>query len=287
MRLSIHYDTAYHYSQPIRRVIQLLRVTPLSFAGQSVLDWRIDVDCDARLREGRDGYGNAIHMLYVDGPIDALKVSVTGKVLTEDRAGVVGGVPGDLPPQVYLRQTPLTEVGRPLHDLAVALKAQRGGELDKMHRLTAAIHSRMTFDTGRTEVDTSATDAYAEGHGVCQDFSHIFISVARSIGIPARYVSGHLFRRDGALLQEAGHAWAEAWVEHLGWVAFDPSNGICTDDAYVRVATGLDYRDAAPFTGARNGGGHEELKVEVQVRQAGSRNQRQSQRGQAQSQSQN
>lgn len=286
MRLSVRYDTSYHYSQPIRRVIQLLRLTPASFAGQSVLDWRIDVDCDARLREGRDGYGNITHMLYVDQPIEALKVSVTGKVLTEDRAGVVDGLPGDLPHQVFLRPTPLTEAGRPLHDLAAALTAQGGSMLDKLHRLTAAIHSRMTFDTGRTEVDTAATEAYAEGHGVCQDFAHIFIAVAREIGVPARYISGHLFRRDGAVLQEAAHAWVEGWVEHLGWVAFDPSNGICTDDAYVRVAAGLDYRDAAPFSGARNGGGREELKVRVQVKQAGSQNQSQARRGRAQAQSQ-
>jgi transglutaminase-like putative cysteine protease len=287
MRLSVHYDTSYHYSEPARRVIQLLRLTPLSFAGQSVLDWRIDVDVDARLREGRDGYGNVTHMLYIDRPVEALKVSVAGKVLTEDRAGIVGGLPGDLPHQVFLRQTPLTEAGKPLHDLAAALTAQGGSELEKLHRLTAAIHSRMTFDTARTEVDTPATAAYFEGHGVCQDFAHIFISVARAIGIPARYVSGHLFRRDGAVLQEAAHAWSEAWLEHLGWVGFDPSNGICTDDAYVRVAAGLDYRDAAPFTGARNGGGHEELTVAVQVRQAGSQNQSQSRRSQSQSQSQN
>lgn len=286
MRLGVQYDTSYHYSQPTRRVIQLLRVTPPSFAGQSVLDWRIDVDCDARLREGRDGYGNVIHMLYVDRPIESLRVSVTGKVLTEDRSGVISGLPDDLPPQVFLRPTSLTEAGRPLHDLAAALTTQGGAELAKLHRLTAAIHARMTFDTARTDVDTPATEAYAEGHGVCQDFAHIFIAVARSIGIPARYISGHLFRRDGALFQEAAHAWVEAWVEHLGWVAFDPSNGICTDDAYIRVAAGLDYRDAAPFAGARNGGGREELKVEVQVRQADAQNQAQSRSGPGRSQAQ-
>lgn len=276
MRLSVHYETSYHYSRPARRVIQLLRLTPLSFEGQNVLDWRIDVDCDARLREARDGYGNIIHMLYVDGPIEALKVTATGKLLTQDRGGIIGSVPGDLPGEVFLRQTPLTEPGRPLHQLASALNAQGGTALDKLHRLTAAIHSRMTFDTGETEVDTTAATAYYEGHGVCQDFAHIFIAVARTIGIPARYISGHLFRRDGMALQEAGHAWAEAWIEHLGWVAFDPSNGICPDDAYIRVAAGLDYRDAAPFAGARHGGGAERLSVQVQVLQT----------GQAQSQSQ-
>jgi transglutaminase-like putative cysteine protease len=81
-------------------------------------------------------------------------------------------------------------------------------------------------------------------------------------------VSGHLFRRDGAHFQQAGHAWAEAWVEDLGWVAFDPLNGISTDDAYVRIACGLDYRDAAPISGARAGGGGEQLAVEVRVSEA-------------------
>ena len=106
---------------------------------------------------------------------------------------------------------------------------------------------------------TPAEEAYGAGHGVCQDFAHIFIAVARRLAIPARYVSGHLFRRDGAHLQPAAHAWTEAWVDDLGWVAFDPANGISTDDAYVRVAAGLDYRDASPIAGARVGGGAEAL----------------------------
>jgi transglutaminase-like putative cysteine protease len=110
-----------------------------------------------------------------------------------------------------------------------------------------------------------AADAFDLGHGVCQDFTHIFVAVSRAMAVPARYVSGHLFRRDGIEIQEAAHAWAEAWVDDLGWVAFDPTNGISTDDAYVRVACGLDYRDAAPMSGARSGGGSEALSVEVQV----------------------
>ena len=277
MRLSVHYDTHYVYSEPARKVIQLLRLTPLGFPGQNVLDWRIDVDRDVGLREGRDGYGNITHMLYIDDLVDSVKISVTGRVLTEDRSGVVEGLPNDLPPQIFLRDTPLTHPGPGLHDLAAALDQQRGTTLDKLHRLTAAIHTRMTFDTDRTEADTSATDAFSAGHGVCQDFAHIFIAVARAARIPARYVSGHLFRRDGSASQEASHAWAEAWIEDLGWVGFDPTNGICADDAYIRVAGGLDYRDAAPFVGARNGGGREELSVQVQVRLARTQSQSQSQ----------
>jgi transglutaminase-like putative cysteine protease len=277
MRLVVNYATSYHYSEPVRRVIQLLRVTPLTFDGQNVVDWRIDADVDVKLREGRDGYGNILHMLYVDRPITALKVSVTGRVMTEDRSGLVGGSPHELPPVVFTRSTALTEPDAGLKALAAEMNGGGGATLDRLHRLNAAIHERLRFDTDSTESDTKACEALAAGHGVCQDFAQIFIATARLMGLPARYVSGHLFRRDGNERQEAAHAWAEAYVDPLGWVAFDPTNGISPDDAYIRVAIGLDYKDAAPFAGARAGGGEEELDVEVQVRQARMQAQAQSQ----------
>src|SRR5688500_1339889 len=268
MQLNVNYTTAYHYQEPPRRTIQLLRVAPASFAGQAVLDWRIDVDCDARLREGRDGYGNIIHMLYIDKPIHSLAVTVAGRALTEDRAGIVQGLPHELPAAVFMRNTPLTEPGPAIDRLAKWTKAGPGEVLDKLQRLAARLHESLRFDTEATGVDTAAEQACAEGHGVCQDFTHIFIAVARRAGIPARYISGHLFRRDGEHVQEAAHAWAEACIPDLGWTAFDAVNGICTDDAYIRVACGLDYRDAAPVAGARAGGGEENLTVEVRVSEA-------------------
>ncbi len=267
MHLTIHYTTAYHYERPAFRLVQMLRVTPLSFDGQTVLDWRIDVDSDAKLREHRDGYGNVLHMLYVDHPIERLKVDVSGRILTEDRAGVVSGLPGDLPPQIFLRNTPLTEAHGSLVTLAHALQAHDHKPRDLLHHLAERIFLRMRFDTDATAIGTTASQAYEEGHGVCQDYAHIFCAVARVLGMPARYVSGHLFRRDGANVQPATHAWAEAWDPTLGWIAFDPTNGICADDSYVRVACGLDYRDAAPFSGAIAGGGASELEVKVEVRQ--------------------
>lgn len=269
MQLSVHYTTAYHFAEPARDIVQLLRVTPSSFAGQTVLDWRIDLDCDARLREGRDGYGNVTHMLYVDRPVRGFEVAIAGRVLTEDKAGIVEGLPHELPAAVFMRATPLTQPGPAIAGLAHWTRGRREPMLDRLHRLAARLHEAVRFDTEATQVDTAAEQACAAGHGVCQDFAHIFIAVARRLGIPARYVSGHLFRRDGQLVQEAAHAWAEAWIEDLGWTAFDPLNGISTDDAYVRVACGLDYRDAAPIVGRRSGGGDEEMNVDVRVTRAG------------------
>ncbi|HEX9070668.1 MAG TPA: transglutaminase family protein, partial [Pseudolabrys sp.] len=94
------------------------------------------------------------------------------------------------------------------------------------------------------------------------------VAAARALGVPARYVGGHFHRADGVITQDAGHAWAEAYVENLGWIGFDPTNGICITDAHVRVAVGLDYLGAAPVRGTRFGGAGETLTVAVRVDQA-------------------
>jgi transglutaminase-like putative cysteine protease len=268
MRLTISHRTLYRFSRPLTDVVQMLRLTPLSCLNQTVLDWRIDVDCNARLREARDGYGNVVHALYVDEPVIALSITASGQVVTDDRAGIVSGLPGELPPAVFMRSTDLTASDDALRALAAEIAVGRPAPLDRLHALSAALHEGLAFDTESSDASTPAATAFKAGRGVCQDFAHIFIAVARVAGIPARYVSGHIFRRDGAGTQPASHAWTEAWVPDLGWVAFDPTNGICADDAYVRIAAGLDYGDVAPIVGARRGGGTEEISVEVQVVQS-------------------
>ncbi|MFD1951072.1 transglutaminase domain-containing protein [Sphingomonas arantia] len=264
MRLSILHRTTYTYSQPQTRLMQLLRMTPSSHIGQHVVDWHIDIDRDARLRYRRDGFGNETAMLYVDGPVDTITLTVAGEILTEDTAGIVQAANEPLPPLVYLRATPLTELDEGLATFAREL-APDASPLDRAHALNRGIGERMRFDTGTMDVERAAATAFAAGHGVCQDMAHVFIAGARVLGLPARYVSGHLFRRDGASDQPAAHAWAEAYIEGIGWIGFDPANAICPDDAYVRVAVGLDYREAAPVSGARTGGGMETLDVGVRV----------------------
>ena len=140
--------------------------------------------------------------------------------------------------------------------------------LERLHRLMAGIHGSVAFEVGVTTPTHTAAEVLALGRGGCQDHAHVFIACARQMGMPARYVSGHLLRRDGRDDQEAAHAWAEAWIPDLGWVGFDPANGICATDRYVRVAAGLDYRGAAPVRGASYGGGGERLAVRLNVRDA-------------------
>jgi transglutaminase-like putative cysteine protease len=144
----------------------------------------------------------------------------------------------------------------------------RSETLPLLHRLTVATNREITFDTDPTHSATTAAEAFTLRRGVCQDLTHIFIAAARQLGIPARYVGGHFYRADGVTAQDAGHAWAETYVEHLGWVGFDPANGIGTTEAHVRVAVGLDYLGAAPVRGVRYGGNGETLRVAVHVDQA-------------------
>jgi transglutaminase-like putative cysteine protease len=268
MRLTVDYRTVYSFGQPQRRVIQLLRVTPPSFEGQAVVDWRIDVDRDARLKSRTDGYGNEYTMLYVDGPVDAITLTVRGEVLTEDRAGIVVGAPEPLPPGLFLRETAQSEPDAAITAFAREIAGMGGDPLGRLHALMAALNARVAFDTVLTDPTRGAAAAFADGRGVCQDHAHIFCAVARLLGYPARYVSGHLLRDGGDPVQPAGHAWAEAFVEDYGWIGFDCTNNICPTDAYIRVAVGLDYHDAAPISGARIGGGGEAMRVEVAVAQA-------------------
>jgi transglutaminase-like putative cysteine protease len=266
MRLFIRHRTDYRFTEPQRRLVQLLRLTPSSHEGQNVVDWRIDVDCDARLKPFRDGFGNEATMLYVEGPIDHIGLTVTGEVLTEDRAGLVAGAAEPLPPLVFTQTTALTHASPEIAAFAAEVDAEGGTLLDRVHRLNEAVHERLSFDLDRPAPDRDAAIVFADGYGIGQDFAHVFIAAARTIGFPARYVSGHLYHaEEDKAHPHTTHGWAEAHVEGFGWIGFDPAHEICPHECYVRVATGLDYRDAAPIAGARTGGGDELLQVGVRV----------------------
>jgi transglutaminase-like putative cysteine protease len=268
MRIRISHETRYIYDAPINGVIQTLRLTPSNHDGHYVTRWRIDVSEDCRLDEHEDAFGNITHTFTAEGPFTELGVQVEGEVDVQDTAGMVRGTIERFPASLYLRATPLTEVDGSLADFAREIGSQFDDKLPLLHALLARVYGDMTFDTDPTRTSTTAAEAFALKRGVCQDLTHVFIAVARHLDIPARYVGGYFHCADGIVQQDAGHAWAEAYVPSIGWIAFDPANGICATDAHVRVAVGLDYLGAAPVRGARRGGGTESMAVRVLVDQA-------------------
>jgi transglutaminase-like putative cysteine protease len=269
MLIHVSHLTTYRYGTPATGVIQMLRLTPRNHDGQFVVNWRIDISADCRLDQHEDAFGNISHAFTADGPLTELQVRVEGGVETRDTQGIVRGAVERFPPSLYLRETALTRLDDAIADMAAAERAEAGADdLKVLHLLLTRLHSEMQFDPNPTLTTTTAAEAFALKRGVCQDLTHIFLAAARSLRIPARYVSGHFRRNDGVIEQEAGHAWAEAFVPALGWVAFDATNGICATDAHIRVAVGLDYLGAAPVRGMRYGGANETLSVHIRVDQA-------------------
>lgn len=271
MRIRISHAISYDYAEPARHITQILRLTPRDHDGQHVMSWRIEPSIDGRLRAGQDAHGNIVHTFYADGPISALAIRIDGLIETIDLAGAVRGGLERVPCDVYRRDTLLTAQDDALRGFAEESAAGAGTPLSQMHALMGALGERMTCldASGRTGVGAPA--AFAAGEGIAQDIAHVFMACARHLGQPARYVSGYVAQSDSFPSGSGAHAWAEVHLEGYGWIGFDSVNGLCPIDTHVRVAVGLDYADAAPVRGSRQGGGSENLNVLVTAREAGSR----------------
>lgn len=265
MLLTILHDTHYRYGQPAWGVAQALRLWPAPSASQQVKAWRVEVDGKPLRATSVDGFGNPVASHAIDRPVTELRVAVRGQVLTHDRSGIHGDDAGGLPPMFFLRPTELTAPSPGISGLADAVGKQ-GSTLERLHRLVQAVRDKVDYVPDSTHAGTIAAEAFEAGQGVCQDHAHVLISAARYLGIPARYISGYLcpMEPDGPA---ASHAWAELFIEDLGWVGFDPANRVSPDEHYVRVACGRDYHDAAPMRGLHRGGGEETLDVDVRITQ--------------------
>jgi transglutaminase-like putative cysteine protease len=268
MHIHIRHSTVYRYDPPATGVIQLLRLTPRDHDGQHVARWRIDVWPDARFKAHEDAFGNITHVFNSVGKFAELRIDIEGEVETQDTDGVIKGAVERFPPDLFLRETPLTAPDQAIRDFADEVRAARCDDaLTQAHAVLQSLHKEMTFDLTMTDLLPTASEAFALKRGVCRDLCHIFLAAARHLGIPARYVAGYLHMADGTVEQDAGHAWAEAFIPDIGWVGFDPANAICPTEAYVRVAIGLDSIGAAPVRGVRFGAGRENLDVTITVGQ--------------------
>ena len=265
MLLQISHTTRYSYDQPVDYALQQLRLTPQVVPCQKIVDWDVTLEGGVIEAFYTDHHGNDVHLVNVDAGGQSISITAAGTVETTDTAGIVP-LPKNGPPLWYFsRPTALTTPGAEIS----ALASQAGKDpntLNRLHSLSNLIADMVSYGKDGTYVATTAEEAVQGGTGVCQDHAHIFISAARASGIPARYVSGYLMM-DGQIDQDASHAWAEAYVEGLGWVGFDVSNTQSPDARYVRLAVGRDYHDAAPFSGLRVGDAKETMIVNLQVQQ--------------------
>lgn len=264
MRLKIEHQTVYKFETPVSYGLQQIRITPKAARFQKVLHWDTNVAGGGKEVMFEDHHHNVTELVSFDADTRELAVTSRGEVELSDDSGIVGPHRGPVPLWLYLRETPRTQARAGVK--ALLRDTGAGAGLTGLHDLSAGIRDRITFQIGASEPSWSAEDAIAAGRGVCQDHTHVFIACARRLGVPARYVSGYLML-DQQTAQDAMHAWAEAYVDGLGWVGFDVANGYSPDTRYVRVATGLDYTEAAPVSGRYAGGSGESLSVRIDVAQ--------------------
>lgn len=263
MILDVSHVTVYRYDASMRSAVQSLRLFPSRFDGQRVIRWSIEVVGGMRGGSFRDGAGDKIESWSLRGPLQEVVIRVEGQVETVDLAGVLRGHRELAPPEAYLRETLATDADAAIRTLAEDAIEGISGDLEKAHALAGAVAEAIAYRPGVTHAHTTAAEALKLGEGVCQDHAHALIAAARHVGLPARYVSGYLFAGADGEPHEAAHAWAEVCVAGLGWVGFDPANGCCPDDRYIRLGSGLDARDAAPIRGLARGEGEESLDVTV------------------------
>jgi transglutaminase-like putative cysteine protease len=270
VRIEVFHRTHFRFAGQSGLSTHQCRLTPLPGLGQRVVQW--DIRTPGRARDWTDGYGNTVRAFAVTGAHEAVEIVAQGvfEWMEGGPAYLAHSDPEPLPPVYWLRNHGLARYDASIEAFVKDLRPRTSapdGRLPLLHELMRRIAGRVKYTVGATDVEVGAAEALKRGAGVCQDHAHLFAACCRALGIPARYVSGYMRVHD-ELRGPTSHAWAEAYVPALGFVGFDPANGICPTGEYLKLAVGLDYREAAPVTGRRLGGGDATMTVEVQVRQA-------------------
>lgn len=263
VRLRIVHTTQYHYSEPLKHGIQTLALTPRSCPHQTVEQWQLSGP--GQLYASVDGYGNATHTCTLARRAVQGRIRAEGVVCVHAQPWVVDEDAGLPPPWLYLRPTPLACAHAPLYAMARQTLGVGMVDAQGLLALAAEVTARVRYERGHTGVHTTAPQAFDAGKGVCQDQAHVFIAACRSLGLPARYVSGY-FHAEGAG-QLASHAWADVCVDPHGrrWLSIDVTHQCLIDQRHVRLAQGPDYAACAPVRGVRSGGGHERMEVQVHI----------------------
>jgi transglutaminase-like putative cysteine protease len=260
MQLHIRHETRYRYERPVKYSVQSLHLTPRRDHSQRALSWQINAP--GRRLEQVDAYGNISHLLTIEEPHREISIVVHGVVETADTESRQDD--GSLSPLAYLAPTKLTSPNDELKAFAHQTLDRTADPRNRAQMLAEAVCDAVRYKSGTSDVQDSAAVAFKTGEGVCQDHAHVYIASARSLGMPARYVSGYLYTGDTG--EAASHAWVDIWLgADLGWQSIDVTHSRPAVRNYCRLAVGRDYLDAAPVRGVRQGGGGEQMEANVLV----------------------
>lgn len=279
----IEHISRFMYSAPVRKCIMSLCLRPLDSDRQKLLHFSVDTTPPAGFTTETDSFGNVRHVLTLHRDHDVLEV-VSNSDVEVCQPTVLPESPGpgswdeirsmgnDPRWWDYTGASPLARPSPALRGFVTELGVEPGSDpLADLQALSSAISDAFDYTQGATSVDSPIDDILASRRGVCQDYTHVLVAIARSWGVPTRYVSGYLYvagnesGEGGSAFGAATHAWAETRLPDVGWVGIDPTNRTLADQRYVRIAVGRDYRDVPPTRGVIEGGGDSHLEVDVRM----------------------
>lgn len=270
MKLHVRHTTDYRYTEPLRYALQTLWLTPQTGPSQVVNFWTLGAP--QPLHSQRDGFGNCVQSYsLVAKPEANVRWSLVNAAGQVETLGVPEMVDApDLPhPLFYLRPTVLAEPHAVLAEFGRrwVKPADSAGQTDlpSLLALSQAIAAQVRYTSGSTDVHTTALEAFEAGVGVCQDQAHVMVATCRSLGIPARYVSGYFYAANEPDL--ASHAWADVCIDVAArhWVSIDVTHACLIDERHIRVAIGTDYTACPPIKGVRQGGSEESMTVKITI----------------------
>ncbi|MEI7893120.1 MAG: class II glutamine amidotransferase [Myxococcales bacterium] len=281
-RLRVRHRTVYRYARPVERSTHMLRVEPIHDTLQTLLehDTRLSVDGQHRVYE--DVFGNRVRRVLIDTPYTELVIEANSLVETLDtdplsfrpihaRTSIpLVWMPWQrhmLDPFLLPPELPDTQLGE-LVEYAMSFVERNDYDLiDTLVDMNSSIFREYEYKQGSTTLLTTPFEIYVNRRGVCQDFTNLYICLARLLGVPARYTCGYIYtgpKNPNQRQGEASHAWVQVYLPEAGWKGFDPTNGVLTQTDHVRVAVGRNYIDATPTSGTLYvGGGAEKLEIEV------------------------
>ena len=229
-RFQFYYDIRLEFQQPVRHHAFVLRCIPPSFPGQKVLEASLTLDPQVSYTLQQDGFGNLLQLGCLEEPHDHLHYTVQGAVhLAPEERAAEPCPPIFRFPSAYTQPSPEMERFFQVLELPA-------GPAGRAWALSQAVRARLAYAPGVTSARTTAAQAFALGKGVCQDFAHVYLTLAHLAGLPARYVNGL------PLGEGASHAWCEVWLDGV-WTGIDPTRGCWADRGYIRFGLGRDFGD--------------------------------------------
>jgi transglutaminase-like putative cysteine protease len=270
MRFALRHEIAWTWTSPPRSVLAHLRIEPGNHEGQHVIGWRMDVQPDGRRHSDEDAFGNRFDSLTVDGPLAALTLRADAEIETYDTTGIVRHSIERFPPELFLRDSALTQADAALRDFAGEIAGKENAPLARAHALMDALHERIEHEPSAADVFAGAAETLAARRGHARDIAHLFIASARHLAIPTRIAVGHLYSED-MQARACMHGWAEAHVDGIGWIGFDPVIGRCPEGAHIRVAIGINALDVLPVRGVHHGGSGENIAHKITLRPVAAR----------------